>query len=486
MKKYLFATLSGIALVNLAFAQTGNMQIAYIDKTVKEIKRNISNYQNVDSANGRDGYRSVYTKNEELKYIIMNVNDHGINKHVEWYFSEGKEIYAEVKWTDSTGAITDNEKSYFSDWHLINWVKTDGEIVDTASWEFKNMEPQLIAYGKKLENFYSKTETKEISNVYVNAKEALERYDMIYSQNVKTRVVYHIEDGMLNGRYLSYYKNGKKVAEGNYEYNNRVGDWKVWDSTGKLCIERTYKNNYEYKSILPKPLADTPRYTPRRNADGFYVYSKLTEKMIKYSQRTWSYVFDQDNPLFGTDNRLFKLIYSEIKRQHLIAYQFYYRDLDNTFSHPIDSAKIPLGSIDYKVIGFITKGDWFYDSSRAMLDYRTLGICPIALLKHHIKDSAKEVYLKRNAFEYDCDTVGLFWVYYPQIRPYLAKEKVKNDSVPRRVENLDDVFFFNYYNSSIFMKSAVAPQWGRVYDTWNVRVRDIELEHQAWLYFCNK
>ena len=328
----------------------------------------------------------------------------------------------------------------------------------------------------------AQTQTREISNVSVNAREELTTFENSYKQNAPTRVAYHISNGMLNGKYISY-KNGMKIAEGTFENNNRVGDWKVWDSTGNLKIERVYINEYEYKSILPKQLADTPLYTPKRNTEGYYAYPTLyvKEKVIIWSQRTWSYIYNKVNPLLGNGNRLFRLMYSEIKQRNLIAYQYYNTDIDYGFNKSLDSTKVPLDTMDYRVIGYITKEDRFYDSSREVLDYRIISICPIAIINHRIKDTIKEAYLKENTFSHSSDTVGLFWIYYPQIRKYLATEKVSCDTVPKQIQNLDDVFFWTYYNSSIFMRSAVIAQLGRVYDSWNAHIGYIELEHEIWL-----
>jgi antitoxin component YwqK of YwqJK toxin-antitoxin module len=47
---------------------------------------------------------------------------------------------------------------------------------------------------------------------------------------------------MLNGKYVSFYPNGVKKSEGSFQFNNRIGEWVVWDSTGKLRVKRLYTN----------------------------------------------------------------------------------------------------------------------------------------------------------------------------------------------------------------------------------------------------
>src|ERR1700722_13407628 len=72
-----------------------------------------------------------------------------------------------------------------------------------------------------------------------------------YDDSTATYAYYYVLDGMLDNKYESYYYNGKKKAEGEFFDNMRIGKWSVWDSTGKLCIQRVYSNAFDYKTIVP-------------------------------------------------------------------------------------------------------------------------------------------------------------------------------------------------------------------------------------------
>jgi hypothetical protein len=157
MQKSLVVIFFVFAMANLAVAQTCAMQIAYIDKAVQEIKSNISNYQKIDTVTGRDGYRNVYAKNGELKFMVIDVLDNEIDKHVEWYFSDGHLLYAEQTWIYTpTKYLANHEKFYLDSTHIITWVLTDGKIVDYASQEYEHMDSVLVKYGKGLEVLYAK------------------------------------------------------------------------------------------------------------------------------------------------------------------------------------------------------------------------------------------------------------------------------------------------------------------------------------------
>ncbi|MGP8213952.1 MAG: hypothetical protein ACLQQ4_00170 [Bacteroidia bacterium] len=296
------------------------------------------------------------------------------------------------------------------------------------------------------------------------------------------RVDYTVTDGMLNGKYISYYKNRKKKAEGNFKYNNRVGEWSVWDTTGKLCAQRIYSNNLEFHRTIPVVSKyDSAEYLspPGRNADSCYKYYYLAKRDVGWSKRTWSYLYNGDNPILGNNNRLFNILYKQIKEKHLRVYKFNNSDWDNSFMDSIDFSKTPLDTTEFIVIGFLTKEDWFYDIKYGIMDSRIIGICPIALLKHELAIDSKQIKSMAGNI-INKDTIGLFWIYYPQARKYLAKEQVNDANCPSYIKNVDDIFFWKYYNGIIY------GQWsGRWFqkgvDSWALRLKNIEIEHNIWM-----
>ena len=75
------------------------------------------------------------------------------------------------------------------------------------------------------------------------------------------------------------------------------------------------------------------------------------------------------------------------------------------------------------------------------MDVRIIGICPI---RESMSDDGSRV-----------DQKLLFWVYFPQARPFLARNEVfnlKNDAIRY---SFDDIFNKRYFGSYIFRESNV-------------------------------
>ena len=88
------------------------------------------------------------------------------------------------------------------------------------------------------------------------------------------------------------------------------------------------------------------------------------------------------------------------------------------------------------------KEDWVFDKQRSVVEVRILGICPV-------KDNYDENGNYRGA-------EPLFWIYFPECRPILAKAEqfnLKNGSAGRL--SYDDVFMKRMFNSFIFKEENV-------------------------------
>lgn len=97
-----------------------------------------------------------------------------------------------------------------------------------------------------------------------------------------------------DGPYKCYHRNGELNIEGNCNEGYRVGEWKVYGSTGNLFLILNYKENYDSKDleILSKDeFADGifhgkyKRYHSNNNLEeeGSYVYGKKDGLWKKYS-----------------------------------------------------------------------------------------------------------------------------------------------------------------------------------------------------------
>ncbi len=94
------------------------------------------------------------------------------------------------------------------------------------------------------------------------------------------------------------------------------------------------------------------------------------------------------------------------------------------------------------VLAYWIKEDWFFDKQRSVMDVRILGICPMATKT----DPSTGAVLGYKP---------LFWVYFPQLRPLLVKQKVfigKNFSAPTTYDHL---FHERYFSSYIHKESNV-------------------------------
>ncbi|MDP4281096.1 MAG: gliding motility protein GldN, partial [Bacteroidota bacterium] len=88
------------------------------------------------------------------------------------------------------------------------------------------------------------------------------------------------------------------------------------------------------------------------------------------------------------------------------------------------------------------KEDWVFDRQRSVLEVRILGICPV-----------KDNYGENGEYR---GPEPLFWVYFPEIRPVLAKNEMfnmKNGSAARL--SYDDVFMKRMFNSYIYKEENV-------------------------------
>ncbi|MGZ3920822.1 MAG: hypothetical protein ACXVC7_11035 [Bacteroidia bacterium] len=88
------------------------------------------------------------TKNVEL--ITVRTRNNSIEKKVSWFYSNGKYIYAEQTWSNPEGIVINNEKLYFNENRLIQWIKTDGSIINTDEKEFIMNATALYDFGMSL------------------------------------------------------------------------------------------------------------------------------------------------------------------------------------------------------------------------------------------------------------------------------------------------------------------------------------------------
>jgi gliding motility associated protien GldN len=88
------------------------------------------------------------------------------------------------------------------------------------------------------------------------------------------------------------------------------------------------------------------------------------------------------------------------------------------------------------------KEDWFFNKQKSVMEVRIIGICPVVEKKTENGDGTGA-------------DKPLFWFYFPEARPILAKSEVymrKNDAERR---TLDDIFWKRMFSSYVRKESNV-------------------------------
>ncbi|MCB0410269.1 MAG: hypothetical protein KDD29_08620 [Flavobacteriales bacterium] len=282
---------------------------------------------------------------------------------------------------------------------------------------------------------------------------------------------YHLNQGRINGLYTSYYKNGIKKAQGNFENNLRIGRWIVWDSLGNKRMERIYTDPFTFKRIIPeipkeKPiqLLNIPRYKIQYNKDGYISNFHLKESDVHYYKRVWRYITKQYNPILFEKNLLFKTLNQHISDSTIKVYSAKNDEFTEVITPEIDTSKI-------EVIGFKIKEDFFFDMNRVVSETRIIGVCPV-VINHETND-----------------TIDTYWVYYPAARKYLAQVSIQNKSTPEKIKTLDDLFFYRFFSGKIIKISNVYDRYIKDYLKKEKQEKEaekfelflIEREHNIWI-----
>jgi len=276
-------------------------------------------------------------------------------------------------------------------------------------------------------------------------------------ENEEVKCVYHKTDGRFNGHYISYYKNGKKLAEGDFDNNLRKGIWTVWDTTGKILVQRDYTTQFSFKIKFHN--ADTSlKYDLKYNSSGYLNYFPIGEKNVVWAKRIWRTIDSKNNPALFKNDALFKVLQKIPLNDSVKIYK------DDVFKEAISSKDIKLKNT--KIVAYKIKEDCFTDNQRFVFESRIIGICPVG-----INETTK-------------DTSDLYWIYLPEIRTQLAKEKISEKTLSSRVKTLDDLFFFRNFSSTIYKESFVFDK-AKTYDATSdeKEIELIEFEHGMWLYF---
>ncbi len=288
---------------------------------------------------------------------------------------------------------------------------------------------------------------------------------------------YNVRNGLLHGKYVSYYSNGHKRAQGKFSDNHRTGKWIVYDSTGKKQVVRKYQSLYSYKRIFPKPyqkgpasLLSEPVYAASNYSGGVNKYFNLERRHVVYAQRSWQFIDAEKNKILFSTDTLMACLKTALKNDSVTVYS----NSDDEFRKPLSGAEaLQILSTNNSIAGFLIREDAIFDNQRFLTENRIIGLCPL------VKDSNGQYR-------------ALFWIYMPQFNKTLARVKMQQSGLPRDIQTLEDVFFHRFFNASWVYSSSpydrnLEEKLLLIDD--NARYTDryiigqIETEHDFWIQF---
>jgi gliding motility associated protien GldN len=130
----------------------------------------------------------------------------------------------------------------------------------------------------------------------------------------------------------------------------------------------------------------------------------------------------------------------------------------------------------------LVKEKWFFDKNHSVMNVRIVGLCPIRVY-YRLDDQGlpTDIPMKRQTF----------WVYFPEIRPLLARHEIFNDNNDAQRISFDDYFMQRRFNSYIFAESNVYEnRWINSYavgmdvllEADKIKEYLFNMEHDLWEY----
>jgi gliding motility associated protien GldN len=149
-----------------------------------------------------------------------------------------------------------------------------------------------------------------------------------------------------------------------------------------------------------------------------------------------------------------------------------------------------LTSVDIQlndVSRLLVKEKWFFDRKYSTLQVRIIGICPMRVFPMTITDQVTGMTVPTG----DINKQLLFWVYYPEVRFYLARQETFNPHNDAQPISFDDMFNQRLFSSYIFKESNVfndrpinsyAKGMDAMFESDRVKQSVFEFEHDLWEY----
>ncbi len=129
-----------------------------------------------------------------------------------------------------------------------------------------------------------------------------------------------------------------------------------------------------------------------------------------------------------------------------------------------------------KIVKYRVKEDWFFDEETSTMMVRIIGIAPIM-----------EDYDASGKYRGD---MTMYWIYYPDLRPILAKYEVYNPKNDAERLSWEDLFEARLFESYIYKESNVYDRNIQEYATGidallesdRIKYENFAFEHDLWNY----
>lgn len=131
----------------------------------------------------------------------------------------------------------------------------------------------------------------------------------------------------------------------------------------------------------------------------------------------------------------------------------------------------------------LVKEKWYFDDKHSSLQNRIIGICPIRVfprIDDNTGEPTGEILQQK-----------IFWVYYPDARPFLARQPIFNRNNDAQAISFDDLFMQRRFSGYIYQQSNVynnrriesyAKGMDAMFEAEEVKQYIFEFEHDLWEY----
>jgi prepilin-type processing-associated H-X9-DG protein len=148
MKINILLFITSLFITSTIFSQSSS--IADIDEHIAQMRSELHSYQKIEKIKTDSTSKDIYLMDGEVQ-IITIVEKGKIEKHVEWYYTNGILLYTETNWTvtSSQGNML-NHKTYHNNGAMIAWLDGENSFVNASTTKYKQFEKAVNEYSKKI------------------------------------------------------------------------------------------------------------------------------------------------------------------------------------------------------------------------------------------------------------------------------------------------------------------------------------------------